>query len=108
MLAAINASDAICFVRLGYRSASPSHLDALNVLRGVQPEGETAASELLLLLREKPQVHYRASAVERSHAEEQVSRARHMVKEAGRLVEAEMAIEAKPDTEEVEGRDLSQ
>lgn len=62
VLAAIAASDVLCIIHLGLRSASTNHSDAVELLREFDPE---AARDLLVLTRDKVHAHYGVSPIDR-------------------------------------------
>ena len=62
VLAAIAASDVLCIIHLGRRSASTNHSDAVEPLREFDPE---AARDLLVLTRDKVHAHYGVSPIDR-------------------------------------------
>lgn len=58
VLAGIAASDAACCARLGQRSRSQSHHQALDLLAQIVPDGARAAKHLKYLLDLKDGAHY--------------------------------------------------
>lgn len=74
--AAINASDAVCGVRLGKRAAGEDHDQVLTLLKQAGPDGASVDKELRRLLPLKTKAEYEPDdiaagvakkAVERSH-----------------------------------------
>lgn len=63
VLAGIAASDAICCVRLGKRSRSADHRQAVEMLKNATPDGGRLAEDLDKLLGLKDQSHYGATMV---------------------------------------------
>ena len=55
VLAGIAAADTICLIKLGQRSASPDHGEAIILLRDVD---STLAKHLSVLIGDKPTAHY--------------------------------------------------
>lgn len=81
VLAGIAAADAVCCHRLGRRSASEDHTDALALLREADPALEPL---LRRLLSSKHKAQYDARPVPAGEAEQAVKRARRLVNAAKR------------------------
>jgi hypothetical protein len=83
--AAIKASDAVCGMRLGQRSAGQDHDSLLVLLRTAGPDGQSVAKELARLLPLKTKAEYEPDRVPRSDATRAVERARRAVTVAQRV-----------------------
>lgn len=81
VLAGIAGSDAACCARLKVRPRGQDHRDALDVLRTVDPGGESMAKDLARLLAKKDDAHYGVGVVA-------IGTANDMIKWARRLVDA--------------------
>jgi hypothetical protein len=87
VLAGIAASDAACCHRLGERSRSQDHMDAVNLVRQVAPGGADAARRLQRLLAMKDESQYGFGDVSRAKHENALRSARALVEFAGRTLE---------------------
>jgi hypothetical protein len=79
VLAGIAASDAATCFRLGKRSRSQDHREAVDLLRSVAPGGELLAKDLARLLDLKDTAHYGVLGVSGGEAAKAVEWARRMV-----------------------------
>lgn len=86
VLAAIAASDAACCARLGSRHRGQDHTRAVDLLRTVQPDGESLARDLERLLAIKDNVHYGTLTISPPDAKAAVARSRRMVDAISRFL----------------------
>lgn len=89
VLAGIAAADAACCHRLGHRSRSQDHRDAITLVRPLAAHGDALANDLGRLLDLKDSAHYGILGV--AHTE-----ARRAVEWAHRLVEHTREVLATP------------
>jgi uncharacterized protein (UPF0332 family) len=85
--AAIQASDAICAIKLRKRSSSTAHSDAVDLLGSTGTREKTLAQKLKRLLANKTKAEYDPTPVSTTHAEESVRNAEQLVEHASILVE---------------------
>jgi hypothetical protein len=86
VLGGIAAADAACCAKLGRRSRSQDHRQAVDLVAGVQPGGAALAKDLERLLEIKDRVHYGAVVVGHAEAKASVAQARRMVGAVGELL----------------------
>jgi hypothetical protein len=87
VLAGIAASDAVCCHRLGERSRSQDHREAVSLVRQVEPGGADAAKRLERLLALKDESQYGFGAVSREKHQSALRHARALVRFAERILE---------------------
>lgn len=88
VLAGIAASDAACCARLGIRARGQSHVDAVELVRTVEPRGADMAKDLQRLLNRKDASQYGLSLVSSAEASRMVGWAKRLLGQARRAVEA--------------------
>jgi uncharacterized protein (UPF0332 family) len=84
--AAIQASDAICAIKLRKRSSSTAHTDAVDLLASAGAKEKTLAPKLKRLLANKTKAEYDPTPVSTTHADESVRNAEQLVEHASVLV----------------------
>src|SRR5688572_2393313 len=84
--AAVNASDAVCGVRSGHRSAGQNHDETLDLLREAGKDGVELAKHLSRLLPLKTRAEYEPDDVPKGVASKAVESARKAVTVARRVV----------------------
>jgi hypothetical protein len=87
VLASIAASDAACCHRLGERSRSQDHREAVSLVRQIDPGGADAAKRLERLLALKDESQYGFGAVSREKHQSAVRHAQALVRFAERILE---------------------
>jgi hypothetical protein len=87
VLAGIAAADAACCHRLGERSRSQDHREAVRLVKQVEPGGADAATRLERLLAIKDESQYGFGGVGRDKHESALRQARAMVDFAQRTLE---------------------
>ena len=87
VLAGIAACDAACCHRLGERSRSQDHREALNLVRQIEPGGAGAATRFQRLLALKDESQYGFGAVSRDKHESALRHARALVDFSQRTLE---------------------
>ncbi len=88
VLAGIAASDAACCARLGVRARGQAHVEAVDVLSGVEPHGAGMAKDLQRLLNRKDDSQYGVAFVSASEASRMVGWAKRLLGQARKAVEA--------------------
>ncbi|MGH3951280.1 MAG: hypothetical protein ACRDSE_19545 [Pseudonocardiaceae bacterium] len=78
VLAGIAASDAACCAGLKKRPRGQDHVEAVKVLRTVDPHGAAMANDLRRLLASKDEAHYGIALVDRGKAQRLVGYAKRM------------------------------
>jgi len=77
--AGIAAGDAFCAAKLGQRSASPNHQDAIQLLRSVKPDGAKLAQLLERLLQNKTRAEYDPDPISKAVAQTALKHATRLV-----------------------------
>lgn len=78
VLAGIAASDAACCSKLQQRPRGQNHMEAVKLLRAVEPHGPAMATDLGRLLASKDDSHYGITLVDRRKAQRLVSYAKRI------------------------------
>lgn len=88
VLAGIAASDAACCAKIHKRPRGQGHIEAVGMLRAVQPHGPALATDLRRLLSAKDDSHYGTELVDRGKATRLVGYAKRMTELAAEVLAA--------------------